>query len=1405
MASASMFVACKDYDDDIKNLQAQIDKAALQTDLQTLKTSLESELSTLKASLATAQAELAQKANKADVDAALAKKADKEALEALAEKVVKLTERVATIETQISAINEALDKKADKTELATLEATLTGKLENLEQVLGEKLSAEEAARKAEDVKLQAAIDAANANIELQKQALEAAKAALEAKDAELQGLIGANAEAIEALNTKMTAAEAAIKKIQEETIPALEAGIAANADDIATLKEQMQDAAEKIDAIAAELDVLEVGVMKVLSSLVLKPAFYWEGLEGIEIPYISKTPVFAPYGPYEFTYRVNGTTQGDNKVKVKVDSIMSVVLADGKIFATNAKKTGLEGQDLWVNGNGNHVILQNSLTDAEIQAYVGANTKIKRVDISEGGIATYHVNPSTANLDGYKISFYENLAEVYTRAGVPTTISPEALVKDAGEYEVTNGIIEIPFKVNDDNLAQIFNAWIASNHELGNAHIDDETDAFGSGAKLPFIAAQMTKAADSEDDQDRIVTSDYAVVLPGVYTIVALGDNAPETTLDKETFVVSTPRHHVIRDNHLYESVGYENATDMTSYGAIPMPATHSVAYNGSIDLSKFVETHFTYQSKVKYGYNGTEQVMSEETMKALGLHYNYTIVNYIVGTNKTGESKHIQQDASNPAIFYPRSVTDKGETIKDETATREVIGREPLIRVDLLNKNNQIIRYGYIKLRITEDIDITDKFVEIDLGEMWMDCGDSAKVTWSQMENLILAQLGTNGLTKQEFEKQYYLEVANAAVKDMPSNTNGKLYATAANNNRFAARYYLVEKDGKTTAVKAGPKETVIDNDKLAQYTADDWKKVTAENNYFGRVWYTPHDNSTDAHAWDENTNVLIWQFGNAASKPNGMEDADATVMSNMNGQYANMIKVLQATADNGGVNATEVSTVIRFKQVNGEASIYVKLKFDAKKIHFATADIKNRVLNRWFSMTEGYKAAPEKTDTIEVYANVPTPAENGRADLATTTFVKDLKEYWLDKIVTPTIANSDKFTKNFWNPETGQYRGTVAFQFRLPEEGVNADFSATKEGTWTVKGISGSVYTLKIDATNDTYDKIVATKRGTTAYENPELICRLNRTTGVIEYMGRDQETKYSKGTKGADYAAPTDGQVNGAASDILNFIGYYDAKGNSIKSSYLTGQKDKAFTAFVEIKVSGTACYDPIIKNNFFNVRFLRPINVWPVETKITDAPNETQWINIWELINIKDWRTYGVVMTNPEQGDPFVQKFSDGLKYTGDFVDSPAEGFGKSVPYRFYNITNLYVLREDIRSDAYLQASERSILTSDAAIKALRPITSIPALTNGNLYYLSIQAYADYDTEAKRAAFAVTEAKKGQENTKKANDLLAYTNNGSVSQVYHIYVPIAVEYSWGALADWTQKVWAVITVDPTVGNE
>jgi predicted nucleic acid-binding Zn-ribbon protein len=1396
MASASMFVACKDYDDDIKNLQAQIDKAALKTELESLKSNLESELNAVKASLATVTAELAKKANQADVDAALAKKADKTELEALADKVVKLTERVATIETQIAAINTALDKKADKTELAALEAALTGKLTNLETVMNEKfaevngkLAAEETARKEAVAKLEAAIEAAKTNLQLQIDALKEVDEQLKAKDEELAGLISANADAIEALKTRMATAESNIKKIQEETIPALEAAIAenaanikTNADNIAanteaitTLQGQMQQAAEDIDALEAEVDVLNVLVVKILNSLVLKPDFYWEGIEGIEVPAAYPYLFAESKGDYSFTYTVTGAAQGDQKIKVTVKNPMGAIGSDGKIYVC-------EKANVWDGRYYN----DSSLIYSDIANLLPRGVNPKYVELSNGAIAKYHVNPGTADLSGATLKFFQNDAEVYTRAnnaGIKATPKSINALGEPNTFE--GGILTVPFTVDNDALYDYFDNWSYVSNQLEEPDFDvanwlySFTSLASNGQPLPFIALQATK---TDLEEQRVVTSDYAVVVPAVYTIVALADNAPEAMIDGKSTDFDDDDYGYIAENHLYESVGYDGCTDQSGLGAINRMPTHSVVYNGTIDLKPFIETHFDYYSFARYGKSTYDQVMSDELLEALGLHYEFKAIDYTTGNETTSQSAHIEEIEE--GVFAPRSVTEDGQTITGKTATQEVIGREPLVRVDLVDADGNIVRYGYIKLRIVAE-KADDLEVTINLKDIYMNCGDSAKVTWSQMENLVLAKLNNGaGMKKEDFEKNYYLDVANEAINYMPhihpatGELEGTLYGPAAANKFWAVRYFKNKGTGKYQV--AGDRNE--DNlSRLSQYTN--------KSNWFGRVWYTPHDNSTTGHNWDENTNVLIWNFGTVANSSNMTEEA-----------YLKMREVVNATYDSKGLNQESLSTIVRFINKNNGTSIWVTLVIDVNKIHFAYADINNRVLDHWYDFTKGYQDMT--ADTIEVYANVPTPAENGRQNLTTSSFVKDLKEYWLQKKIIPTIHDAAHFDKYWSAGQDGQlytadddYLGQVTFKFRLPKKGENTvDIDAAGDGTWKVDGISGYEYTLKITQSGN-YDQIVATKRGNTAYTTPELICRLNRQTGVIEYMGRNQQTLYSEGVtsqgagpgpgaggQGAGYELdPAANKVNGAASDILNLIGMYDAQGNQQKDLYLTGHAKRTFAAYVEIVVSSENCFAPLLGKNYFNVRFLRPINVWPNNAEITDALNATQFVHIADLVNIKDWRTYDVTLNG---------SFDEG-----------------QVPYVFYGITNLYVRRSEIRSDAYLAADTRQILSDPAEIVKLRSINDIPSLTNPetDFRYLSIQRNLNANDQRN---FRVDANHRGYTASRASDNMLAYTNNGGVVKEFHIYVPIAVEYNWGALhgvlPEWTQTVWAVITVNPTINN-
>ena len=1448
-ASTSVFTSCKDYDDDIKNLQEQINARAMQTELESLKSSLQNELATVNQSLTTKTAalnqaielinsELAKKASAADLNALTTKvNAQGESIAQLLASIDALTAKDAALQTQIDAINTALNdyaKKKDLDELAAKYTALKGDFDAAVAELKAKIATEKSDREAADAALQAefntAINGVNENLKLQEKALNDYKAEMAAKLAELEaqlktiidnGDAASIAESFKKINDEIAKINSTIEtKVDElnKKINAVDAKLAdyAKTADVnasmATMKKELKDEmtqlSEQVNNVQAQVNILSAFIDKQLTSLVLWPDFYWEGLEAIESPALFANIFDVIDVPYTFSYTVTGGTQGSQDLIVTVPKTMGFKATDGKIYGSESAYTWDKNRyptgwyyyldrttGATVYADGGSLTYQDG---ADIISYLGADpsTRPATETLNQGAIAYYHYSPSTADLKGYKIDFFGNLAAHYTRGGYNSLIGATPWDNDmSGEMNAyVNGRAAVPFDVNWNVVMSLYANWAYNNNTAesdGDGYVHQSPDwddnvyynggyAYGTSfddesgkneAYLPFIAMQLQKG-------DTIVTSDYAVVVPAELNIIALADNKPEqiiggraTAFSGDHIVANTQTttnafeyYGVVRANHLYESVGYDNCSDTDGYGAIPMPATHSVQFDGSIDLKPFIETHYDYKSYAKYGQSTLDKVMDELTMNMLGLHYEFNVVDYYLGQEKTSESAHIEQIA--PGVFAPRSVTEDGATIKGKTATREVIDREPLIRVDLVDANDNIVRYGYIKLRIVETEQAKeDMEVEFTFNDIYMNCGDSVRLTWSQMENKILAQLGTNGLTKQEFEQYYYLENVGGNeymphITPAAGENAGGLYGDAE-ANQFMATRYAKNSDGKYVKVDGGDDLT-----NLANYTN------TA--NWFGRVWYTPHDNATTGQNWDSQTNVLIWNI--CEGQAGNMTRA----------AFEQMIKAVEASYTSKGKSTKELSTVVRFVNKLTGASIWVTLKFDIEKIHFAYADINHRVLDHWYDYHQGYLDGT--ADTIEVYANVPTPQETGRTPLGINDFKKDLTEYWLEKKVIPMV-----YDKAHFNKFTANNNISISFQFRLPKKDENTvDLTAKNDGTWVVYGISGTKYTLYLSA-----DKSTIWAKKTTGMSADEKIAYVEPTTGMITYYGRGDVDMFSKGIV-APYTATADqaDKVNGAATDILNLIGMYDAAGNKQKDVYLTGHDKKTFAAYVEIKVSSAACYDPLMGKNFFNVRFLRPINVWAGNTEKTDALNATEFINIWELLYIRDWRTYAVVPEGATQqfGAAAIDGTGfDGKKHKGDF----AEG---NVTYEYYGISNLYVRRNEIKSDAYLEPSKRVALdpVKDVAkIKALYSIDKIPALTNGELEYLKIIAKGDADASTYTVAGTAKKVASTQ-----FDDVIAYSNNGGVVNKFHIYVPIAVEYPWGGLRTYTQTVWAVITVNPTV---
>ena len=302
LASTSVFVSCKDYDDDISNLQTQIDtdKAALEK----AKTDLKAEIASLKQQLEAKDAELTTliNSNKSDIQSEITRaKAAEAALET----------RIATAEAAIKRIDEVLTTKVDKTtyeaavkdiyaQISAVDTKIAGGLERI-ATLEQGLKDEETARKA-----------VAADLEQQKEALKKLSEKLDATE--------------QALKEKIEAAD----KVLQNQINDLKTAVETNTADITSLKASVQDIYNKITEINDEIAVLNVFVSGQLRSLVFVPQSYYHGVEATE----AYTLNYVYYWPKDFT--------GANWADASADVKEPVGYSDCKRYKSNAGSTALD-------------------------------------------------------------------------------------------------------------------------------------------------------------------------------------------------------------------------------------------------------------------------------------------------------------------------------------------------------------------------------------------------------------------------------------------------------------------------------------------------------------------------------------------------------------------------------------------------------------------------------------------------------------------------------------------------------------------------------------------------------------------------------------------------------------------------------------------------------------------------------------------------------------------------------------------------------------------------------------------------------------------------------------------------------------------------------------------------------
>ena len=990
LASTSMFVSCKDYDDDISKTN---------TDLQALRNELTSLINDCKTTCATAHAQfLTQK----DLNG-YALKSEIPSLEgyALQSELANYVKAEAA-QAALDYVNALIEKGVTADDLANLKVKVAAIDDALLKLLGVD-DFDKAAAAAENLKNQ--IDALN----LYKEALE--------KE-------GYTSDKVVEL----------LKKVEgwKETVQKEYPADKLTEKEVADLKELLKKASDNVDPVAPDLNIIQYMIDKTLSSLVLMPSDYVAGLATIEVPALYYQPVIyvkdanTKKEAYYYIDNKGKKLEGlDWRFDDGANAPSATVPTWDEGFTWSNEYSGYDYKGEGSDAKGNLINNGEGTMLPTFRAIVEKYKALKTAQLVPAAVAKYHVNPTTVKLDDYKLSFWTNTAvvtdEIESRnSGYLNSMANNfaAPVKENGaDYAVSGGILEVPFKINNwENYVEdlVYYADGVAINKGTKSKVGAVRDS------VNFIALQMTKG------DTATITSDYAAVVPALIHINAIADNGPENPV------------LACQMEKTYEGLWYtkktEDAGHMFKYAeqAIDKDFTHSIPYNKTLDILPFVETHFTYIG-VQSAWASYDQRMDAETFKKLGLRYEFSIVEYEDGNHATGESRHISIDAQknenadfgyDKVILTPRSVkyNPNGVSFADkyeqQTATREAIDREPLIKVEIVDPNNNVLEVGYIKLLITDNYYVEPVALQID-DDYYMNCTAEGGIKWSQVEESILAKLGENGYTKKQFEDEYEIE--------LDATPNAKRYIATKNQ------------------------------DGTFSYAED--------KNPIGVVTYTK---ITIDDPKDKQTNVINWAVGEEYQRI-------AEAITGKKGEDAR-----EALLENqgNGIAPNELVTTIRFVKKNIDdkykdmTAIYVTLNIPAPQVHFAYGEVQKKDLSHWYELNS-YKRGSEKEGTaIDILENVPTPAETilakgavtmletGTTGAPTFEFERPLYENFLNGIVTISV-DTKKFTKYDYTNNKN-----ISFEFTLPAKGKNAEFDANNDGTWKVKGISTHEYTLKLSA---------------------------------------------------------------------------------------------------------------------------------------------------------------------------------------------------------------------------------------------------------------------------------------------------------------------------------------------------
>lgn len=731
VAPASTFVSCSDYDDDIQGLRNDLDAAK-----QSLEAMINEKISAVEGEIANLQAadEALQKAYE-DADEAI-RLAYAQADETLREQLLAAINEgdAATLVAAQKLVNDAK---------AELQAALDECKASCNQQFADQ-NAKIDALIAADAELSQAITAAQAKAddafalatEAKNTADEALKLAQENKEelgeiwTLLTGQTGSLTETLTGLQTALTTLQNQYSTLSdkvdglatdlaeaEAAIAAQEAALEAYKGEVdAAMKEEVAKVREELAAQKAELEQLVAEEVQAVQDNVNTLANTVEELKKAHDEAIANLQSDVARLQDELVSTQGQLMMLKDKLNVEVN-VLNVLLGQelrSLVFKPELYVDGVEATEygympynVYPSWTGASPVMNEQNHECSFPDKVLPGGVPVAREYDPVVYLQYHMNPSSAQIDEGALSFVSRDAEFITRAN-ESVAGPQVI-----DYSVENGMLTVGMKAKG-----------------GAVETAGMNDAGGDAA----IFALQAKVRRGEQG-DTLITSDYAML----YT----------TQITPEAIAFTTNDHGGVACTGAETTLSNELYTSLDD--VMGNPAAFEVKYDSQegVDLKKYLQVHYAWNTKTKNAVDHGAWAYGEEAN--FGLSYKFELVYYSVDGNATSDSKYAKLEDS---VLKAYAVDASGNTTN--TQDRSSIGREPLVRVTVVDEAGDVVLYGFLKFKVVEETQnkVTDPFVT-EGGDVDVCDAQSYNITWAQVSAQILSKVN---MSNPQFHNAYGL-----------------------------------------------------------------------------------------------------------------------------------------------------------------------------------------------------------------------------------------------------------------------------------------------------------------------------------------------------------------------------------------------------------------------------------------------------------------------------------------------------------------------------------------------------------------------------------------------------------------------------------------------------------------------